>query len=426
VAAGNDPVPKGYVELEEERDPFLECLVELEEAAHRLELEDWVVHRLKHPEREVTVHLPLARDNGQAVTFTGFRVLHSSVRGPALGVVRFSRHASLSLVKALAVHTTWQCALLDLPLGGSAGAVVCHPEELTERELRELARDYIYGLRGTIGAFTDVVIPDSGSNPQIAAWMFASYTRLAGHMELSVITGKPGVLGGLPSSADAMGKGLKIVLEEVLAERKMSLEGLRVAIQGFGRVGSSVARLLHDAGATIIALADISGGLRNEQGLSIPLLETWVRRHGVLYGYSEAEAVSNAEVLECDCDVLIPAAVERQITVQNAGRIHAPIVMEAARGPTTLAADQVLSSRGVLVVPEMLANGGAILAAFEEWVQGVRFTSLPSEEMEQSLKARLQHAYHFVRTAAHHAGCDLRAAAHEVAIGRVASALRLR
>jgi len=421
-----DFLPLPAIELEEEYDPFIEATLQFEQVAHHLDLEDWIVHRLKHTERELTVHLPLVCDNGQVATFTGFRVQHNTVRGPSLGGVRFSPDAHLSQVKAMAVALTWQCALLDLPFGGSAGAIVCDPQKLSERELQQLTKDYIYALRDFIGPFKDIATPDFGSNDQTMAWMLDSYTRVRGQMELGTVTGKPSILWGLPAYAAATGRGLFFVIQEVLAERNARLPEQQVAIQGFGKVGAAVARFLHEAGARIVAVADISGGLYNENGLDIPALQAYVEHNRVLFSYPQAEAVRNADVLEAPCNILILAATERQLTANNAERLQVAIVLEGARGPTTRAADKLLEARGVLVIPDILANAGGMVASFLEWTQNVHHSRLSAAEVEEGLKAGMQNAYREVKATARSYGTNLRLAAHLLAVGRVAAALRFR
>lgn len=412
--------------VEEEYDPFLEATLQFEEAARELDLEDWIVQRLRHTEREITVNLPLVRDDGRAVSFTGFRVQHNTVRGAAIGGVRLAPEAHLSQGKALAMATTWQCALLDIPFGGSAGAIVCDPQRLSERELSRLVKDYIQALRGLIGPFTDVIMQDVGSNERILAWMLDAHAHAEGHLHPGVVTNKPEALFGLPGHEQATADGLLLLLEEILEERKGKLAGQRVAIQGFGKLGRSLARLLHQAGARVVAVADISGGLYREDGLDVSALEAHVERTGVLFGYPEAETVCNADVLEARCDVLVPAAVERQLTAVNAEHIQARYVLEGAHGATTRAANKILEARGVTVVPDLLANAGGTAQAYLEWTLNVCYRYLLVGEAEEHLKRRILHAYQTVRATARHHHTNLRHAAHLRAVEQVAAALRLR
>lgn len=423
MGAARDFLPQFTARADEEFDPLVEATLAFEEAARRLDLEDWIVHRLRQPERELTIHLPRVADNGQVTTFTAFRVRHSTVRGPALGGVRLRPDLHLGQVKADAMAMTWQCALLDLPFGGCAGAIVCDPRKLSERELRRLVKDYIWALRDVLGPFQDVITPDAGCNDRTMAWMSAGYSRLRG--EMGAVLGKPAVLGGLPAYWDATARGLLLVLQEVLAERNAPLCGQRVAIQGFGNVGGAAALFLFEAGARIVAVCDTSGGLYHEGGLDIPALRDFVSRTGTLSGYPGAQAVSSADVLQARCEVLIPAAAEKQLTTAIAGRVQAAIVLEAARGAITRGAEKILESRGVLVVPDILANAGAVIGSFLEWAQNLRFTCLSTEEVEESLKTRLHNAYGEVKNAARCYTLNLRQAAHLVGVQLVAAALRL-
>jgi len=427
------------VALEEEYEPFLEATLQFEEAARELDLESCVVQRLRHTEREVSVNLTLVRDNGQATTFTGLRVQHSTRRGPCLGGMRFSPDAHLSELKALAMNRTWQCALLDIPMGGSAGAIVCDPAKLSERELRRLSKDYVYALRGTLGPLSDVLMGDAGCNQLILAWMLDGYARAVGHLEPGVVTGKPAVLFGLPDHADSTARGLLLVLEQALEEgRKKArggpktwsggaapLAGLRVAIQGFDKLGAAAARLLEENGARVIAVADVSGGIYREEGLDVCAVADWVESKEVLLGYPEAQGVSNAEVLACPCDLLVLAAGARQITTQNAEQVRARWILEAAHAAITQAADRNLEQRGVTVIPDLLATAGGTAAAYLEWSRNVGHEGLLLDGVEEHLRHLVLGASRAVQLAARRNHASLRRAAHLVAVERVAAALRL-
>ena len=425
MVTANDLLPPQPKELQEEYDPFFEATVLFEEAARHLDLEDHLEQRLKHAEREVTLHLPLVMDTGQVSTFTAYRVQHSTVRGPSLGGVRLSADVRLTDVQAAAMARTWECALLDLPFGGSAGAIGCDPARLSERELRHLVKDYTSGLGELIGPFQDVVTPDAGCNDLIMAWMADSYARLRGHAGPGGITGKPLVLGGLMDRSAAASQGVFLPLQEALTACGLPLQKQRIAIQGFGAVGLGVARLLFQAGARIVAISDISGGLLNEHGLDIPAVESFVQRQGMLLGYPEAEAVRNADVLEAASDVLILAAAERQLTTSNAERLQATIVLEGTRGAVTRSADRILDTRGLMVIPDLLGTAGVCIAAFLEWVQNVRYASVTPAEVEERLKGCVQAAYRATSEAARRYATSLRHAAHLIAVDRVAAALRL-
>jgi glutamate dehydrogenase/leucine dehydrogenase len=412
--------------IEEEFDAYLESTLELEEAARVLDLEDWVVERLRHPQREITANLVLVRDNGQALNVTAFRVQHSRARGPLLGGVRFSPHTQLSETRALAMNMTWQCALLDVPFGGAAGAVVCDPTKLSERELRHLSKDYVEALRGTLGPGTDVLMEDLGSNPQVLAWMLDAHARSAGRLEPGAIAGKPGVLFGLPDHADAAAQGLFDTLAMAVEESGRKLAGLRVALQGMGRTGSALARLLDDAGARLVAAADISGGVQSPEGLAVPALLEWIASNGMLLGFPSAEPMPNAEVLEIDCDVLVLAAAPHQVTAANAARIRAPLVIEAAAGAITRTAEQILEEHGATAVPAILAGTGATAAAYLEWSLNQGHENFLLDGVEEHIRQRIQAAYHEARRAAQHYNVNLRRGALLAAVEKVAAALRLR
>ncbi len=419
-----DLLPTEVRELEAPYDPFLEMMVDFEEAARQLDLEDWIVHRLRHTEREVTVNLSLVRDDGQAVTVSGIRVQHNTSRGPPMGGVRLSGTAHLSQVRAAAVRTTWQCALLDLPFGGAAGALVADPQELSETEIKQLFKQYINALRDVIGAHKDVLALDGGTNAQTAAWMLDSDARARGQLELGVVTGKPAVLGGLPASRAAAGRGLFLLLLEILAGRTANL--LRVALQGFGSLGMAVAHHLHAAGARVVGVADVSGGLLRKDGIDIPALAAYATKQGMIFGFRDAQAACNADVLECPCDVLILAAAERQVNASNAEHIQGSIVVEAADGAVTRAAENELETRKVVVIPDLLADSASVLTSFLEWKQNATFVALTQEEIEEELRVRASRAYRAVHEYARKHGVSLRRAAQLTAVEKVATALRLR
>ncbi len=419
-----DLLPTAVREMEAPYDPYLEALLDFEEAARQLDLETWIVQRLRHAEREVTVSLPLLRDDGSAVTISGMRVQHTTSRGPTIGPVCFSSTAHLHQMKATALHMSWQCALLDVPFGGAAGAIVGNGQEFSEREVKILIKEYINSLRDLIGAEKDVLATDGGTNEQTAAWMLDSDARARGRMELGVVTGKPAVLGGLPASRAAAGRGLFVLLLQALEGQKANL--LRVALQGFGSLGVSVASHLHEAGARVVAVADVSGGLLRKDGIDVPALAAYKAKKGVIFGFPEADAGCNADVLEAECDVLILAAAERQVSAVNAERVAAPVVIEVANAAVTRTAEQALEQRGRVVVPDVLANAGSVLASFLEWKQNVTLTTMTPEQIEDAVRMRVETAYRTTRDYARQHGMNLRRAAHVIAVDRVAAGMRLR
>jgi glutamate dehydrogenase (NAD(P)+) len=422
--SAQDLLPEQAAALEEPYDPYLDGMMDFEEAARVLDLEDWIVHRLRHTEREATVNLPLIRENGQPITCTGLRVQHNCDRGPTLGGVRFTPDAHLIQLRAVAMARTWQTALLDLPFGGSAGAVVCNPQELSERELRLLSNAYARSLRGLTGPQRDILAPDLGANERTMSWMLASHRSATGQLDFGAVVGKPVALHGWPAARYAAAHAIFLLLQLALTDRRVGMQVQRVAVQGFGKVGAGIARLLHDAGARIIAVADISGGLYDSRGLNIPALQAYAERHKVIFGFAEAEPVCNADVLESECDVLIAAAAARQLNATNAVRIRASLVIEAVRDAATRAAQSILEQRGRTLVPHILGTAGESLAWSAEWTQAVH-GSIASLELERVLKPRIEDSYHAVCAAAQKHRTTLRRAAHLVAVDKVAAALRL-
>jgi glutamate dehydrogenase (NAD(P)+) len=414
------------VALEEDFDTYRESTLALEEAARVLDLEDWIVERLRHPEREIIANLVLVRDNGEALPVTAFRVQHSSARGPMLGGVRLSAHAHLNETRALAMNMTWQCALLGIPFGGAAGAVVCDPGKLSERELRRLSKDYVQAMRGALGPGTDVLMEDLGSNPQVLAWMLDAHARAAGRLEPGAVAGKPAVLFGLPDHADAAAHGLCDALAVAIEESGRKLAGLRIALQGVGQTGSALARLLDDAGARLVAAADISGGVRCEEGIPVPAMLEWIASKGVLLGFPAGEPANNAEVLETGCDVLVLAAAPRQVTAANAAHIGAPLVIEAVEGAITNAAEQMLEERGSVAVPALVAGAGATAAAYLEWSLNLGHEGCLLDGVEENIRLRIEAAYHEAQQAAQRYQANLRRGALLAAVEKVATTLRLR
>ncbi|HVP42597.1 MAG TPA: Glu/Leu/Phe/Val dehydrogenase [Terriglobales bacterium] len=410
----------------EDFDPLVQATLHFETAARHLDLEAWIVQRLRHPERELSLNLPLITNDGLPLMVTAYRVQHCTWQGPGLGGVRYSPDVRLSHVRAAAMTTTWECALFDLPFGGSAGAIVCDPQRLSERELRDVTKEYVYALRGIAGPATDVLAPGIGSNAQTAAWMFDGFIRAAGHMEAAAVTGKPEGLWGLPAFDALVARNLFLLLEQVLLERGGLVRGATVAVQGFGKLGGAAARLLYDAGARVVAIADLSGGLHNPHGLDIAELQSYVETNHVMLGFPRAEAATNEQVLETSCDLLVAAADEHQITAANAARVHAGVVVEAVQETITPAADRILADRGVLVVPDILANSTRLLASVLEWSRNQRGLCRTNGDVEAHMKDCIQRAYLAVHDCGAREHIGLRAAAHLLAVDRIASALRAR
>jgi glutamate dehydrogenase/leucine dehydrogenase len=415
------------IELENDSDAQLEAVSEIEEVARRLDLEDWITNRLRHTEREISVNLPIIRDDGRAASFTGFRIQHLSSKRPTVGPLTLSPASHISTLRAAAMQASWQAELLNLPFGGAAGAIVCNPDDLSERELRQLSKDYVHALRGILGRYTDVLTPGAGCNEQTMAWMLDSHAHTQGHMELGVITGKPALMWGLPETTELAARGSIVILQQFCARKNRTLAGQRVSIQGFGPLGTAIARSLFDSGAQVVAVADKSGGLfRNRGGIDIPALQRHAAEKRVIFGFPHADAARNADIIEADCDILITAATERQITMANAERVKAGVVLEATRRAITLPAESVLTAMGVVVVPEMLTLAGAAIAAFLEWNQSIRFSTASTAEVGHEVERRISAACDSVLSVAARENVSIRRAAHLVAIDRIARELRLR
>ncbi|MCX7972871.1 MAG: Glu/Leu/Phe/Val dehydrogenase [Candidatus Aminicenantes bacterium] len=412
------PLPK-----EKEYDPFMEATLQFERAANFLDLDPWIYQRLKYPEKELTVHLVITLDNGRVESFTGFRVQHSTVRGPAKGGIRYSPNASLSECKALAAWMTWKCAVLDLPFGGGKGAVICDPLHMSENELRKLTKEYTLAIRDIIGPYKDIPAPDMFTNAQTMAWIADAYSQSVGYLEPAVVTGKPVHLWGSHGRAMATGYGLFFVLQEACRYLGLNLEGKKAAILGFGNVGSSIAKLIHKAGCQIIAVTDIFGGILNLHGLDPFELEKHVSRTGSVVGFPNSEPIDNETLISLPCDFLIPAACEGQIHRENAANVKAKIILEGANGPTTLEADEILKDKGVLVVPDILANAGGVTVSYLEWVQDLQRYFFSEEEILKKTESKMKKAFADVVAVAEKHQLTLREAAYVLAVSRVADTL---
>ncbi len=415
------PIP---VYREKEYDPFIEATMQFERAAGYLDLEPWIYQRLKYPERELTVHLAITLDDGRAETFTGFRVQHSTVRGPAKGGVRYSPDASISECKALATWMTWKCAVVDLPFGGGKGAIICDTLKMSENELKKLTKEYTYAIRDIIGPYKDIPAPDMFTNAQTMAWIAEAYSQGRGCVEPAVVTGKPVHLWGSLGRAMATGTGLFFVLDEASKYLNLTLKGKRVAVLGFGNVGSSIAKLVHDAGCTVIAATDMFGGIYNEKGINPYEVEKQIAQTGSLVNFPETEPIDNESLIALPLDILIPAAVEGQITKENAAKIKAKIVLEGANGPTTLEADEVLAEKKVLVAPDILANAGGVTVSYLEWVQDLQRYFFTEEEVREKTEKKMKKAFWEVVKVMEKHKVTMREAAYILAVGRVADSLR--
>ncbi len=381
---------------------------------------------LSSPKRVLTVSCPIRMDDGSIQVFTGYRVQHNNALGPFKGGLRYDKSVDRNEVMALAMLQTWKNALVGLPFGGAKGGIVCEPKKLSLGEKERLTRRFTAEVLPLIGPEEDIPAPDAGTNAQVMSWVMDTYSMMIGHQVLGVVTGKPVALGGSVGREEATGRGVMNVLRKFLMTRNKTLEGLRVAVQGFGNVGYHTARLLEERGAKVIAVSAIQGGIYSESGLDIESAGLYYRERGTLEDYPEGEAVTNEELLSCECDVLIPAAMENTVTEEVAPHIKASIVVEAANGPTTPQADEILRDNGVTVLPDILANAGGVTVSYFEWVQGLQNFFWNQKRVQDELQSVMERAFDAVNAKADEADCDYRTAAYTIAIGRVAEACRLK
>jgi glutamate dehydrogenase (NAD(P)+) len=397
-------------------------------AGRLLGLADHEVELLKHPKRQVIVSLPVPMDDGRVRVFTGYRVLWDNVRGPGKGGIRYHPGVNLDEVKALAAWMSWKCSLVDVAFGGAKGGVVCDPLTMSDGELERLTRRYTAEVFDLIGPTLDIPAPDVGTDARVMAWVMDTYATKIGYVEPGVVTGKPIVLGGSRGRESATGRGLLVTTREALKSLGRPFEGCRVVVQGFGNVGSNAARLLAQAGARIIAVSDVRGGVINANGLDIDRLIMFRKETGGVGGFPGTEPIGNDELLELECDVLLPAALEGQITERNADRVRARLVVEGANGPTTHEADQILQARGVPVVPDIMANAGGVVVSYFEWVQDRYGYFWKEDEVNDRMEEKMVTAYRSLIEAADRfsLGLDYRTAAYSVAMQRILEARRLR
>ncbi len=409
-----------------EENPFEAMMSRFDYAAQRLSLDPGHYKVLRTPEKQIIVSVPFQRDNGEVDVYTGYRVLYNTSRGPAKGGIRFDLNVTLDEVTALAAWMTWKCAVVNIPFGGAKGGVVCDPSTLSNTELEKITRRYTSAIIETLGPDSDVPAPDVNTNERVMAWIMDTYSMHKRHTVTAVVTGKPVAMGGSLGRREATGRGCMLVTREALKRLRLPIEGTRVAVQGFGNVGSIAAQLMEEQGMTIVAVSDKSGGLYHPKGLNIRELQQHVRQHRLLSQYQEAEQVTNAELLTVDCDVLVPAALENVITRHNAGAIKARIICEGANGPTTAHADKILESNGVFVIPDILANAGGVTVSYFEWVQDRAGYFWDEETVNQRLERIMVESFDDVAKMAGRQGINMRIGAYMVAIERVASVHQLR
>jgi glutamate dehydrogenase (NAD(P)+) len=412
------------------RDLWDSVVAELDEVAGRLKLAPGIHAILRQPERELIVSIPVVMDDGQIKVFTGYRVQHSSARGPCKGGIRYHVDVTLNEVKALSAMMTWKCAVVGIPYGGAKGGVQCDPAAMSQGELNRMTRRFTAMILPILGSKRDIPAPDVNTNPQVMAWMVDTISMLEGKTSMESVTGKPINLGGSLGRKEATGRGVAIVTAELLKRRAVSLADTTVAVQGFGNVGSYAARILHEMGCRIVAVSDVSGGLYSARGLDIVTICKHVEQNPkhLLEGYTgpDVDRITNQELLVAPADVLIPAALEQQLTAENAPYVQARVIVEGANGPTTREADEILQERGILVVPDILANAGGVVVSYLEWVQDLQNFFWEESEVNQQLQTIMVNSFRQVWDFAEAQDVPLRMAAYMMAVDRVAGAVEAR
>jgi len=399
---------------------------QFDHAAEKLDLDDGMRRVLRVPQRELTVNFPVTMDDGEVRVFTGYRIQHNVSRGPAKGGIRYHQDVTLDEVRALAMWMSWKCACVNIPFGGGKGGVIVDPKKLSIREVEGLTRRFTTEISPLIGPDRDIPAPDVNTNAQTMAWMMDTFSMHHGYTISGVVTGKPISIGGSLGRNEATARGAVFTLLQASATLRRPLSGARVSIQGYGNAGSIAATLLADEGASIVAVSDSTGGIHDPSGLDPSRVSAWKREHGTVVGFPGSEEISNQQVLEVECEILVPAALENQITRANAPRIKAGIVAEAANGPTTPEADEILHDRGVFVIPDILCNAGGVTVSYFEWVQDMQSFFWTEERINESLKGIMDRAFESVHTMSTRHEVDMRTAAYMVAVARVAEATTLR
>ncbi len=414
------------VRVTEELNPFHIALRQFDNAAEKMRLDAQFREVLRRPRRALSLSLPVKMDDGSVQVFEGYRVQHNSSRGPCKGGIRYHPQVTLDEVKALASWMTWKCATVNIPFGGAKGGIVCDPKKLSQNELERLTRRYAYEILPIIGPDTDIPAPDVYTDSQVMAWIMDTYSMTLGHITPGVVTGKPIFLGGSLGRAEATGRGCAFCVREACRVQNIPLNGARVAIQGFGNAGTVTAKLLEEMGAKIIAASDSKAGVLNRNGLDVPALIRHKQETASVEDFPNTDPISNSDVLELECEVLVPAALENQITLANAERIRARIVAEAANGPTTPDADRVLFQQGTMVLPDILANAGGVTVSYFEWVQDLQELFWDEEDVNRRLEKVMVRAFQDVYRTAQKHRVDMRTGAYILAIDRVATATRVR
>ena len=403
-------------------NPFELARRQLRRVADTFGIDDALVNVLQECKKSVEVAVPATMDDGSVRVFTGWRVTHNVARGPSKGGIRYHPDVTLDEVKALAMWMTWKCALMNIPFGGAKGGVVCDPKKLSRGELERMTRRFTTEIINEIGPEKDIPAPDVGTDGTVMAWIFDTYSMNKGHSVLGVVTGKPLNVGGSLGRLEATARGGLYTIQEAVRKRELSLEGLRVAVQGFGNVGSYLAKFLVEEGSTVVAISDSTAGLYNPKGIDISAALAHKQETGTLRGLRGADEVTNDELLLVDCDVLAPCALEQVITADNADKVKATIICEGANGPLTPAADDILEDKGVLVLPDILANAGGVVVSYFEWVQGLQEYFWKEPEVNSKLRDIVTRAFNETWQVAQERQVAMRPASYGVAVGRVAQA----
>lgn len=409
-------------------NPFDNFVAVMDKAAGVMGISEEDYLTFKYPERELKVALPVRMDDGSLKVFEGFRIQHSTLRGPAKGGVRYHQNVNVDEVRALSAWMTFKCAVAAIPYGGGKGGIVCRPREMSKGELERLTRTYIDKISAIISPNTDIPAPDVGTNAQTMDWMVDEYSKLKGESVYGIVTGKSIEIGGSKGRNEATGRGVCFVTLEMMKKYNMKPEDCKIVIQGMGNVGSISAKLLAEEGAKIIAVSDVSCAIYNENGLDISGIYKYLDSgKNLLDGYTgDCKRITNAELLELPCDILIPAALENQITAENADRIKAKIVIEAANGPTSVEADEILNKKGVKVLPDILSNSGGVIVSYFEWVQNLQNFYWEEDDVNAKLKRQIVGAFNDVFDAREKYNCTFRVAAYIVALNRLVTAKKLR
>ncbi len=408
-------------------NPFEVALKQLDEAAKLIKLDKGLHQVLASPKRVLTVSLPVKMDNGEIRVFTGFRSQHNDARGPYKGGIRYHPQVSIDEVKALSMWMTWKCAVADIPYGGGKGGVICNPKEMSIGELERMTRRYAYAIADIIGPHTDIPAPDVYTGGKEMAWIMDTYSALKGNfVQPEVITGKPIAIGGSLGRNEATGRGLAFTVREAAKKLRLNMKAATVAVQGFGNAGQFASQLVEEQGATVIAASDSRGGVYNKGGMQVTALRKHKDKTGSVVGFSGAKSISNEELLETECTILIPAALENQITGKNAGKVKAKLVAEAANGPTTPEADDILYKNKILNIPDILANGGGVTVSYFEWLQNLRREYWTEAEVNERLDRNITKSFLDTFATSEKYGVNMRKASTVLAVNRVVEAIQLR